>query len=974
MLSGFTFFWTRFRTTAMNKFFVALFFVFFAGLNQVFSQAITLTPTSNTQQLVQNIVGPGFAVSNVVLNCPNGAIGTFTNVSSNIGLNNGIILTSGSVNICQGPNNSISAGLNNGASGDASLDSMIQATSTATPLPSTYDGCALEFDLIPACDTLKIKYVFASEEYPEYVNKPFNDVFGFFIKGPGFPVLQNIALIPGTNFPVSINNLNASTNSQYYVNNAGGSSIQYDGFSKPLIAKVKVTPCDTFHLKLVIADVVDGIYDSGVLIEGNSIQCSPIAYTDMASSVTGLENCTNINVKFCRTGDTTLPFVIHYNIGGTATNAVDYQYIPDSVVIPANQQCVSFPVLPIIDNITEGQEVITLAYQYGFCPKWDTLKIYLNDPLPFDAGPDVKICFGDSLIIGIPGVTTMSYSWQPPLALSNPNIANPVFSGSGAYSPKYVLTGTSLATGCVFKDSLYAAVSIPPIASFTVGTDYCVNQAVNPLDISTASTGNFISHWYWVFGNGPFDSIQAPLVHYATAGTYTISLEVTDNFGCKNDTAIPVNVWPEPVAHFTVSTACAGDTVFFSNTSVVPTGGILSQSIWNFGDSSPMLINSGTTIGHIFPLTTNSYNVQLIVTSDKGCVNSYQNPVYIYPQPIAGFSTSAVCVYEKMKFINTSITDNSLWNFGDLNTSVLGNPSHLYDTAGTYQVQLIALTNYGCSDTATQTVTVYDIPRFDFWARDSAGCPTFCTFFTSKIAPVSDQIISLNWVFGTGDTGTGDSLEYCYKNKGQYSPMLIATTIHGCRDTVLKSLFINVYPLPMANFNVVNSSELSIYEPIANIQNTSSPDAISWWWNFGDGQTDSVKSPVPHNYLVPMSYTVTLAVENSFGCKDTTWGLVVIPPGQTVYIPNTFTPNGDGHNEGFRAYCSGVYEDADYTMNIFDRWGQKLYTTHNIEDAWNGWYKGDVCQEDVYIYQVLFFTKTDRSLLGRFIGHVNLIR
>ena len=204
--------------------------------------------------------------------------------------------------------------------------------------------------------------------------------------------------------------------------------------------------------------------------------------------------------------------------------------------------------------------------------------------------------------------------------------------------------------------------------------------------------------------------------------------------------------------------------------------------------------------------------------------------------------------------------------------------------------------------------------------------------------------------------------------------MLIATTIHGCRDTVLKSLFINVYPLPTANFNVVNSSELSIYEPIANIQNTSSPDAISWWWNFGDGQTDSVKSPVPHNYLVPMSYTVTLAVENSFGCKDTTWGLVVIPPGQTVYIPNTFTPNGDGHNEGFRAYCSGVYEDADYTMNIFDRWGQKLYTTHNIEDAWNGWYKGDVCQEDVYIYQVLFFTKTDRSLLGRFIGHVNLIR
>ncbi len=944
-------------------------FLLYFFVSKVYAQPITITPNNNAQQLLQTIVGAGYNVFNVSMNCPNGASGIFTNNTSNIGLPNGIILTSGGANLCVGPNNNISAGVNNGAGGDAHLDSMANT--------STYDACALEFDLVPACDTLKINYVFASEEYPEYVNKPFNDVFGFFIKGPGITGFKNIALIPGTTVPVTINSLNQFTNSQYYVNNLGGSTIQYDGFSKPLVAWVKVNPCDTYHLKLVVADVTDGIYDSGVLIQGNTIECSPVVYTDMASSVTGLENCSNINVNFCRTGDTTQPFVIHYVIGGTAINGVDYQLITDSLVIPANQACAQVPIIPIIDTLTEGQEVITMAYQFGFCPKWDTLKIYMNDPPPFDAGPNVSLCLGDSAHIGNVPAPGMSYSWQPAIGLNNPLLSNPMLqigNVPGACAPKYVLTGTSLATGCVFKDSLYVTANMPPTANFTINPDYCLNDVVSPVDASTAVAPAIIKEWLWSFGNNMLSDAQAPQVHYTVPGTYTVSLSVKDDKGCKNDTSRIINVWPSPQAHFTYSTACAGDSIRFTNTSTAPNGCVVSQTIWNFGDNSPLVVNSSAQLGHLFPLTSNFYSVQVIVTSDKGCVNSYQSSIYLHPTPKASFTQDNVCVYDKMKFLNQSMCDNSNWNFGDTQTSTLGNPAHLYNNPGTYQVTLVASSNYGCADTLSKMVSVYDIPHFDFLVSDTAGCPYFCTFFKSVRLQPSDPIVSMTWWFGTGDTDADhDSLEYCYKNKGQYSPALTAVTNYGCRDTVQKSLYINVYPLPGAAFNVVNSSDLSVYEPEATFHNISSSDVVYWWWDLGDGTTDIVKTPPPHVYAMPAEYTVTLKVENSYGCRDSVSNIVTIQPGATVYVPNTFTPNDDGNNEYFHPYCSGIYEDCDFVMYIFNRFGQNIFSTKDRSPGWDGYYKGNKCQQGVYVYQMFFYSKEDRSLLAKFKGHVNLI-
>src|SRR3954469_14869805 len=168
-----------------------------------FSQLNTNVNT-NLTGLVQNIIGPGYNVSNIKLNCAPGAYATFTN-GGNLGIGNGILLSTGLASTAKPPNNNRRTSFTNGTPGDTQLDVLLGTT-------ETYDGCALEFDLIPSCDTLKIKYVFATEEYPDYVNGKFNDIFCFFVSGFGITGTKNIATVPGTNTPVTINSVNPSSN------------------------------------------------------------------------------------------------------------------------------------------------------------------------------------------------------------------------------------------------------------------------------------------------------------------------------------------------------------------------------------------------------------------------------------------------------------------------------------------------------------------------------------------------------------------------------------------------------------------------------------------------------------------------------------------------------------------------------------------------------------------------------------------
>jgi hypothetical protein len=248
-------------------------FIFWAILfiNSIAAQLITY-PTSSPIDFSQGqLLGGQAIISNVTHNGEPFSIGHFNGENTTLNLNEGIILTTGTIfhfngNGPHGPNNNFAAGFNNGASGCTILSGLIDGN-------NTFNCSILEFDFVPELDSIQLKYVFGSDEFPEYVGSDFKDIVGIFITGPEYPNPVNIATLPNGN-QVSVNGID--TTQLYYINNGNGDQspynqseqyIQYDGYTTPLYAKSAVTIGETYHLIIAIADVSDGILDSGIFIE-----------------------------------------------------------------------------------------------------------------------------------------------------------------------------------------------------------------------------------------------------------------------------------------------------------------------------------------------------------------------------------------------------------------------------------------------------------------------------------------------------------------------------------------------------------------------------------------------------------------------------------------------------------------------------------------------------------------------------------
>jgi gliding motility-associated-like protein len=232
------------------------------------------------------------------------------------------------------------------------------------------------------------------------------------------------------------------------------------------------------------------------------------------------------------------------------------------------------------------------------------------------------------------------------------------------------------------------------------------------------------------------------------------------------------------------------------------------------------------------------------------------------------------------------------------------------------------------------------------------------------------------WVFNPASIKYGKTVQGApYAEAGKYSPTLIATSIHGCTDTLAKQYYIHVYPTPSPSF-ILSPNELSIYQMKTQVIDGSSPDVVKWQWDLGDGIKELNKTKFYHDYSngTASTYTVTLVATNQYNCTNSTTRTLNVVTERTVYIPNAFTPNGDGLNDKFMPYVSGDFVNADFQMRIFDRWGLKLLFTGDVNQGWNGIYKGDLCERDVYVYSVIFTSKEDGSVLAKFKGIVTLVQ
>ena len=375
----------------------SLLFIVCLGLSsQVKAQLVVDTSITVNDLVNEYLVGENIAIFNILINgvpgdqtYTNAAL--FNSTNSNIPIENGIVLASGSTMNVVGPNNSGSSSMPGNAPlyNDPDLDSI--ATNT------TFDETILEFDFIPQGEVVLFKYVFSSEEYNEYVCATVNDAFGFFISGPGLngPYTDNainIAIIPGTNLPVSINTLNIGqigangseancteedlANSEYFIDNATNASptaTQMDGFSVILEATTNVQCGEMYHIKMAISDVGDGAFDSAVFLESGSFGAIPIVDIGLDSptdsSLVG-EGC-SFDFIFTRLLDSeadTVPLIV----SGTAESGVDYDELPTDIIFEAGQSVYTLPVTAIYDEIEEGTEDLELTMKFFTCG--DTLE------------------------------------------------------------------------------------------------------------------------------------------------------------------------------------------------------------------------------------------------------------------------------------------------------------------------------------------------------------------------------------------------------------------------------------------------------------------------------------------------------------------------------------------------------------------------------------------------------------------------
>lgn len=378
---------------------------------QSFAQ-LEVNTTFTPSELVNNIlVGQGITVSNLTFNgtpgnTVNDQIGAFYSASSNIGVSDGIVLSTGRVEGVSGSNMNPSLTLppsNPVSTPDPDL-AMIESMLN--------NVAVLEFDFIPTGDSVNFRFVFGSEEYPEYVCSQYNDVFGFFLSGPGLagPFSNgaiNLGVLPDTNTPIAINTVNAGTpgvlsggasgcaasdpnwqaNAIYYIDNQGGTTVELDGFTVPIRTGAAVQCGATYHIKIAIAHAGDGSLDSAVLIEGGSFTSAnqiDVTITTPQNDGTLTEGCGEAVIGIAvpqRSADAN----IQLEYRGASLTAEELAGHVATVTIPAGAGSANIPISAESDGAEEGSEVIwiiaTWVADCGSSAK-DSVQVTLLDHSP----------------------------------------------------------------------------------------------------------------------------------------------------------------------------------------------------------------------------------------------------------------------------------------------------------------------------------------------------------------------------------------------------------------------------------------------------------------------------------------------------------------------------------------------------------------------------------------------------------------
>ncbi|MEO8066288.1 MAG: choice-of-anchor L domain-containing protein [Flavobacteriales bacterium] len=855
---------------------------------------LTIDQTLTPEQLVQNVLlGSGVSVSNVTFN---GSPGTTLNIQAssfngsacNVGMGAGVLLSTGDGLASIGPNNQggLSLGTPNGT-GDADLSQLCGY--------STFDQAVLEFDFIPNGDTLRFNYVFGSEEYMEWAfpGSQYNDVFGFFLSGPGFngPFsnnAENIAVLPGLGIPVTIQNVNLNVNPSFYVDNGDGFTppmnvdstyIQYDGFTVVLEAFALVQCGLQYHIKLALADGSDPSLDSGVFLEAGSFT-STAAVTASLSTAVGLidstlyEGCASATLQFERYAGFSTTDTVQLAVGGTAVGGVDYfPILPNEIIFQPGDTTISFTLTaPLdIDLLETVQITISNVAQCSGQLVVTDFVFYINEAQPmYITVSDTAIGCDDIVTIGpnvFEGYGNYQYSWNTGDTTATLTLSPPV-------TTTYTVTVSDTCGQVPQVGTITVTVPVYPPVQMTVTNDTalsCPQAAVLQVLSTTGGDGNYT--YEWTDGNGTVLSTTTSLaINSGPLATYYVSVEA----GCGMGDADTITVSPLPLPPIVVLT---------NNDTTVQCP----------GDSVDLVIAS----------LTGGSGVYTLAWSDGSSVLSTNDTVY--DVGVNGTATYYIAMADQ------------------------------------------------CGNTGADSITV-QLPVWDPYALWILPDTAICLGTEGQLSALA--------------TGGAGGYEYVWSPIGGTSPdTSIAPTDPGsyvvnvtdaCGYVLADSMFMDVQ-FVTADFSVNYIGEFDV-----TFLNQSSANTTEWFWDFADGETDSAQFTA-HRYLSTDDHDVWLWVWNPIGCVDST-NLIVQPPSH-VYVPNSFTPDGDGINDGFAPIGHDL---SDYEFNVFDRWGQVIFASTDPNEVWDGKVSGAEPKQDVYVWKLR--TKGRRFGPVEYLGSVTLIR
>jgi PKD repeat protein len=518
--------------------------------------------------------------------------------------------------------------------------------------------------------------------------------------------------------------------------------------------------------------------------------------------------------------------------------------------------------------------------------------------------------------------------------------------------------------GCFDDSQIVITVNPKPIADYSINT----NESCQPVDITFTNNSSLRDSCSWIFGDGTSDlnNCQPNLIHtYINRQSlvpldYLSELRIYTDKGCSDILTRSIRVKPQVIADFSGDTvACSPFDVTFRSQSF----GAVNYN-WNFGDGA---VRSGAVANHIFTNTgsvDSLYIVTLTASSLFNCDDVFTKTVRVHPTPLVRFTATPLTQeFPDTTVIVTNTTSNGnwsyVWAFGDGKGSQLQNPgSHNYSTWGNYTIQLKA-SSQNCIDSAEVPILIEaPTPVADF--GDSAvGCEPLQVTFKNK----SLYGQTYNWDFGDGGRLNSENPTHTYFNAGEYTVTLnVVGFPPGKTDQITKLNYIKVNKEPMADFITSTSKIFIPNDPV--VFSNRSRDADSYRWEFGDGNSSAEQSPT-YFYTEEGEFRVLLIAYTNEGCVDSTYAPtdVIAELEGKVLVPNAFTPNPNGSNGGVvninpgagnlnDVFYAKVNGTTKYELNIFNKWGELLFVSKDINIGWDGYYRGALAQQDSYVWKV----------------------